>query len=472
MYVRLLRRLFHGKVFWGVSSRMLNIAGGFILLPIIIHTLNSEQLSLYYLFISLSMISGILDLGFNAVITRNLAYAYVGADDIQSEGVHNEFSGKANWVLIKDLFVTARKLYLYLSIVVIVILLVPGSFYIAYVLSSSDISIIYGVSCWIIYAFASAIAMYYMYLSTVVQARGDVTLSNQIALIARIIYIIVCIILLKLNLGLLALSISMLLVGIVERVLYYKIIYRDDEHKQLKNIKQTTLHPVRVYLKKLSGNASKNAVTAIGAYLVMKATTFVSVSYLGLAASASYILTIQVVNIMVVLSNTIFVVYVPEMTHLVRRHEEQIVIFGKANLLSMSIYVFGATFIIFFSHSLLLLMHAKTALIDNKQLILLFAVYLLEIQHSNFATLIGVSNRVPFVKSAIYSGISIVVLSIVLVKYCSLGLWGVIVGQGLVQLVYNNWYWVYFVCKEYKVTFFKIYKLGFYSVCNILKASR
>ena len=74
--------------------------------------------------------------------------------------------------------------------------------------------------------------------------------------------------------------------------------------------------------------------------------------------------------------------------------------------------------------------------------------YVLEWNHSTFATLITLSNRVPFVKASILSGGAIVILSFLSVWLTPLGILGLILAQGMVQLAYNNWYWPQLVLQE------------------------
>ena len=88
-------------------------------------------------------------------------------------------------------------------------------------------------------------------------------------------------------------------------------------------------------------------------------------------------------------------------------------------------------------------------------------VSLLEGNHSLFATLILTNNEIPFVKPALISGFFIAIGSYICLKYTNMGLLGLILVQGGCQLVYNNWRWPLYICREFNISFIKILELGY-----------
>ncbi|EIS69676.1 putative membrane protein, partial [Yersinia pestis PY-66] len=59
--------------------------------------------------------------------------------------------------------------------------------------------------------------------------------------------------------------------------------------------------------------------------------------------------------------------------------------------------------------------------------------------HSICATIITSKNNVPFVFVSLFSGGLIILLSIMLSVHFKYGVVGLILAQGIVQLMYNNW---------------------------------
>ena len=88
-------------------------------------------------------------------------------------------------------------------------------------------------------------------------------------------------------------------------------------------------------------------------------------------------------------------------------------------------------------------------------------IILLETNHSNYCTLIAMGNSVPFYKPGLFFAVTIAGLDFVVLKYTELGLWGIILVQGIVQLSFNNWYWPRWVCKETHTSFIQFVLIGF-----------
>ena len=69
----------------------LNIGVSVILLPFILKYLDTNEIGLWYTFISLSVLINLIDFGFSSTITRNISYAWGGATKLLKEG-----TGKIN----------------------------------------------------------------------------------------------------------------------------------------------------------------------------------------------------------------------------------------------------------------------------------------------------------------------------------------------------------------------------------------
>jgi uncharacterized linocin/CFP29 family protein len=82
-----------------------------------------------------------------------------------------------------------------------------------------------------------------------------------------------------------------------------------------------------------------------------------------------------------------------------------------------------------------------TRLLPPGPMLALACVFFLEMNHSVFANYLTTLNRVPFMASAIASGVATVALALVFCGFGGMGVWGLILAQGLVQASYNNWKW-------------------------------
>ena len=84
------------------------------------------------------------------------------------------------------------------------------------------------------------------------------------------------------------------------------------------------------------------------------------------------------------------------------------------------------------------------SVLDDTSLIVVFAIAvfgLLELNHTNATFFISTGNEIPFMNAAIFSALAVVFLSTLSTLVLGLGVIGVVVSQGAVQLAWNNWYW-------------------------------
>tara|TARA_A100001015_G_scaffold269681_1_gene321575 strand:- start:251 stop:544 length:294 start_codon:yes stop_codon:yes gene_type:complete len=92
----------------------------------------------------------------------------------------------------------------------------------------------------------------------------------------------------------------------------------------------------------------------------------------------------------------------------------------------------------------------ENLLLEPNLLILMALIYLLELNHGNHAQLYLTKNHQPFLLPSLLSGIAILVLSLPASTY--LGIFGLLLVQGIVQLAYNNWYPLYMNIRDLSTT--------------------
>jgi hypothetical protein len=97
-------------------------------------------------------------------------------------------------------------------------------------------------------------------------------------------------------------------------------------------------------------------------------------------------------------------------------------------------------------------------------LIVYMVVILLELNHSFFATMIVIGNKVPFVSVSLITAAVIVLGSFLSLAFTSAGVLGLVLVQGIVQLSYSNWKWPLVIFKEFKINFVTFIRLAFSEV--------
>ena len=194
--------------------------------------------------------------------------------------------------------------------------------------------------------------------------------------------------------------------------------------------------------------------------------------YLSLDDIASYGLMTQVVSILSAVANVFFSTFIPSINNykVLGYNDKVLNSFARCQVIFILVYLLGAFTIILLGPWALTLIKSNALLPENHILILYLAITLLENNHANFATVITASNKVPFVSAALISGALICVLDFITLQFTYLGMLGIVLVPGIVQLVYNNWYWPMYVLKEYHISFYKFIKIGFNeiikAICN------
>ena len=79
-------------------------------------------------------------------------------------------------------------------------------------------------------------------------------------------------------------------------------------------------------------------------------------------------------------------------------------------------------------------------------------------------------NSVPYYKAGLISGFFVCLGDVLILQFTGIRLLGLVLVQGFVQVVYQNWYWPRWVCKEFGVSFPFMVKLGFIESFNKFKA--
>jgi len=450
-------RITKTHIIWNFLGSIINNGLSIFILPIILNKLSSSELGLWYVFGSIASLVNLVDFGFSPTIMRNITYAYGGAKTLLVEGISKEtLNGKPNYDLVFTIIKTSKKIYLGISIFAAMIMISFGTIYIKSVSGGLYQNIIWA---WLIYTLAVFINLYYSYWNPVLKGIGGIKQINQALLLSRIIYLIIASIALLSGYNLIGLSIAYLISGIVMRCLarhYYTIIigFSTRIFESLLNVKDI--------LKIIWPNAKKSGIVTIGAWLITKSTTLLCSSFIGLEETAKYGLSLQLITFIIAFSKLLFTSYVPELAYLgVTRDEKRYkIILSRGVVVQWLTGFIGLGVLIILGNWLLVLIGSSSTLLSPPTLMLLCIISFLENNHSTFATVITLSNSVPFVKASLYSGLAIVFLGYLILKFTSLGLLGLIIVQGIVQLAYNNWYWPHLVLKKENLTPIRMLQLA------------
>lgn len=457
-------------LFWGYLAVVFNVGAGLILMPVILHYLPPEDVGLWFVFITLSSLAQLLEMGFQPTLARNVAYVYAGAQSLNKVGLPDEGQnngGEINRVLLDALVSAARRVYKLVAIMAALTLFFGGGYYIYKILTPSQDFTIY-LLAWLAFSAGYVINFYYGYVNGLLQGRGDISQANKVVVISRCLLIILGAGALILGYGMLGVGFASLMAAIVGRMASYHYFYEKYNLMVSESGESETLNSTKEIISVLWHNASRLGVVQVGAFLIQRANILIASSFLGLAAAASYSMTVTVLMTLSSVAMVICQIQIPYISALQAKGSQKNIVgvYGEILFVGCCAYLLGLFFLIGFGDVILELIGSKTKLLSHGLLFILGFVYLLEINHSIAATYLTTINRVPFVAAALLSGIGIQLVAISTVTSC--GVLGLIMAQGVVQLLYNNWKWPLEASKHMQTNFFSLIGHGVHGLRNKL----
>lgn len=455
-------------IIWNYIAIFFNMGTGVIVLPLILHFLSAEEIGLNYLMLTISSMVALIDFGFSPQIGRNITYALSGAKRVEREGLHDEANADPNYRLLSTVIQAAKFIYRRLSIVVLVLMLTLGTYYIHHVTHGfQDVN--NSLLIWIVFCISNYFNIYFIYYRSLLTGSGKIYESSVSIILSKLTYIITCGVLVFCGFGLISVVVANMLAPLVLFAYSHIMFYTPQMKAQLpSDIKKEETSEA------ISGiwyNAKKLGINSLGSFAILKLNLFLVGLFLPLSVVGSFGILTQVVPTLSGVATALFYSYQPQIASLQVVHDKVEI----TRKLSITVVVFWLI-MIFGGAALVLLLPWVLQLIgSNAEVppmlisILYLIVMTLEGNHTIFSTVIVTANKVPFVKAGLLSGALIGVLMYLSLRFTSLDLLGVVLAQGLVQLAYNNWKWPKYVLDDLKVNAFTFVQQGNIGLYNILK---
>ncbi len=451
-------------VTWSYVAKLFQIGSGLVTLPLILRLLTTEEVGMNYLMLTVSSIVGLMDFGFSPQFGRNFTYVNSGARRLCREGVEEERGGSIDWHLLSVLISTARFVYRRLSVLALIVMLTFGTGYIWY-LTEGFTNVNNSLYIWILYSFSTYFNIYFSYYSSLLTGSGMIRESSQAAILSKSAYLVLCTLFLLLGWGLFAVVAANFIAPFVQRYVSYRAYFKPELKARLAE-QTVTRKDIRETFSIIWFNAKKLGINFIGAYAVNKMGMFIIGFFLPLATIGSYGLLTQLTTIVSGIANTMFVTYLPKVSNcrvtgdrpMLKRTISFSMVVGQIIMLA------GALGIIFVAPYLLELIKSQTMLPSRLICVLYLVIVALELNHSEFASVISTENKIPYVVPSLVSGGVIVLLTFIALKFTTLGLLGVVLVQGIVQAAYNNWRWPLWVFRELDMSISEFYGTGFDSI--------
>lgn len=426
---------FKKNIIWSYLSQLLNIAGNLLLIPVILKFFDTEEIGVWYFYLAVISAIQIIDFSLQPTLTRNIIFAFNGAEDLNSSGLPSISHREKNIELIEN--IECLTYYLYKKIFFFSVFMATVIY--VFIPSITGYTQLELFLSWMFFATGQILFIYSSRSLCFILASGNIVKYHKIFALSRFSYLSVATILIVLTSHIISLGIASLLGGIIclkLSTLSYQLNITSGKEK------------ARLIFEKIKLNFFKLLITQVGTFLAVKANILICTFMLGLETTAKYGLTLSVFNIASALALSVINVTLPKIITLQtqKSHSELVQITKKTFALSLSTFLFVSTLIFLIYQEVMGSNRVNSDFVSFNMIIVLYIISMLELNHSISTIYLTSKNKIDFMIPALISGISIVILGVILTKY--LGLWGLILAQGFVQAIYNNWKWPYLVLND------------------------
>jgi O-antigen/teichoic acid export membrane protein len=438
-------------VIWNYAATFLQIAAQAVLLPFILRFLPAETVGIWTIFASIIALVLLLDFGFSPSFTRNVTYILSGVKTLKAEGFEaadNE-NAEVDYGLLKGLINVMRFFYSRVALVLFVVLLSAGTYYVFTLLKTYTGNRNEIIIAWFILCLVNSYLLYTFYYDALLLGMGLIKRSKQIIIIGQSLYLLVSIGLIFSGFGLIAITSAQAVSVILRRILTYRAIYTKDLKNKLENV---VAHERKTIFKAVYPNAVKMGLVGVGAVLALQSQPIIGSLYLSLETIASYGITKQLLNVLGVVGMVYFNTYLPKVIQYRVQNNMAAIknVYIKSCFFLLAIFILGGLILIFCGVWGMNIIGSKTPLLPKLYISIALVIYFLEVNHGLAAGFLLSKNKVPFFRSSIIFGVLTVILLFLFLKYLNMGVLSLIFAGGIAQVVYNNWKWPLEVIKEIK----------------------
>jgi O-antigen/teichoic acid export membrane protein len=439
-------------VLWNYAATFLKIGGGVILLPFILRFFPQETVAIWTIYSTIIALTGLLDFGFNPSFARNVSYVVSGVRELKTNGFQTVEAGNNNidYGLFKGLINAMRWFYARMALLLFLLLATAGTYYIHTVLKTYTGNHTEVYISWIILCVINTYSLYTYYYDALMQGKGLIKRAKQIQVAGDLLYLVVAVALILLHFNLIAIVSAQALSIITRRTLSHRTVYTPDFKKALNH---AAARAKKSYIKPILPNAVKLGLNGVGWFLVTRSSILVGSLFLPLGEIASYGITIQIIGIIAGIASVYFFTYQPQ----IAQYRVQGDISAVRHLYLHSCFLMLLTFagcgagLFLLGEEILGLIGSQTSLLPKAMIAVAVAISYLDGNRSIACNILLSKNEVPFFMPTLITGGLTLLLLFVFLRFTMLGVWGMLLAQGIAQAVYQYWKWPLEVWKDLKV---------------------
>ncbi len=437
-------------VIWNYIGTIISMTSGFILLPLLMHYLTDDELGLWYVYLALSNFAMLFEFGFNPTFARNIVYVISGARRLSAKGCDSDSVEEGiDWHLLNTVIKASKIIYAVIAVVVTVLLTTVGSAYVVYVTSSMDAAVIWG--SWPLFCVSVFLNLYFLWSITVLRGYGDIAGEKKASVFAKVAQLLVSAVLLVAGFGLVGAAIGYLVNAAVLRLVAVLMLrkHKDIEEGRRSDTKPIETSAVKDIFLTIFHVAWRDGLVKLALYASTQAMSILSSLFLGLSETGTYSVLLQfanaVYNFATAYPNSFFPAMQSAFAENDSARQRHYVSTGIIGYWTLHILGTVGVCVVF----LPLLPLIKSGVVVDYGLFIGMCVYLgLLQQHSIFCNYVISMNEIPYMWGYIIAAVAGSGLVCLFCGVFGMGAWGIVLGQAISQLVYNNWKWPSYLCKK------------------------
>jgi O-antigen/teichoic acid export membrane protein len=448
-------------VLWSYAGTCSTMLVNLALLPVMIKLIDADSLGLWYVYSSIGGLVTLFDFGFNPTMARNVAYCWSGAKSLTKTGKSTEErSGEPNFGLLRQLVVTCRVLYGIITVAAALAIGIAGTMYVMKLAGNLDMREV--VVSWVLYVASILLSLYYGYFAILLRGVGAVRQYYQIMTFARCAQFVISVALMLVGMGIVAAAAAYFTYGLLLRLLSKHAFYRYESiGERLKRLLgKTTPSDVGDLFRTMWYNAWRDGLVSLSAYLATQATVLVASAFLTLAQTGVYSISVQLINAVMTLSSVAYTAQQPAMQAAFYEDNRDKLksITAETMVTYLLVYTVLLVGLVTVGAPVLSIIKPGTTF-DAAVILCLGCIDYFYKRMQLYASFISNMNTVPYMPAFIVSSAAGILLSAALMD-AGFGVWGLLAGQGIPQLIYNCWRWPKYVYDYLEVSHKQMLKLG------------
>jgi hypothetical protein len=448
----LFNRLWNSPTFntWlSYSTRALSL---FVVLPLVLKSFSTGEVSLWYLFATIIALQGLADMGFRTTFIRFISYAIGGAAHIGKNEVSASDKQEANWELIARIFSMMRIIYRWLTFTFFFLLITFGSWSMIRPISMVEHQNQAWIA-WIVIVVISCVKFYGTIYANYLEGLNKIALVRRWEALTSLGSIASSIFALMAFKSLIALVVANQMWLLVNYYRDYRLSLRA-EKQALTNL-DLNIPFNRSFFNSVWHPAWRSGLSGLMSNGLASLTSLMYAQMGSAASLASYLLALRLLAQVREISMAPFYSKIPMFSRLRAKGDTATLVLSaqKGMMLSNLVFVVGAIAIGLLGNPLLKVIGSAVPFVDIHLWLLLTAAYFIHRYGAMHIQLYSTTNHII---SHIADGISgIIFVFVTLLLFGHLELYAIPLGMIAGYLGFYSWYSAYYSLQSMGVSFCK-----------------